>query len=154
MKHSKKVLFMIAILFLSVSGFSQSLYDIKPRDSNYSGPWREGASIRFDTTKVKLEVQQGDNTLFIFSYVNDGNEPLILTSVKSSCGCLVPYATKDPIMPGQRSEIYGKYDSSRIGPINKTITVVSNAIDEMVVLRVLGKIDSVEVHPLIIPHNE
>ena len=39
-----------------------------------------------------------------------------------------------PIAPGVKGEIQVKYDTNRIGPIRKTITVNSNARDNPVVL--------------------
>ncbi|MGE5382409.1 MAG: DUF1573 domain-containing protein [Omnitrophica WOR_2 bacterium] len=75
-----------------------------------------------------------------FEFTNTGKEPLILSSVKSSCGCTVPSWPREPIMPGKKETIKVKYDSMRIGPINKTITVMSNAKTSPVVLKITGNV--------------
>lgn len=75
-----------------------------------------------------------------FEFTNTGKEPLILSSVKSSCGCTVPSWPREPILPGKKESIKVKYDSNRIGPINKSITVMSNAKNTPVVLKITGNI--------------
>lgn len=75
-----------------------------------------------------------------FTFTNTGKEPLILSSVKSSCGCTVPSWPREPILPGKKESIKVKYDTNRMGPINKTITVMSNAKTATVVLRITGNI--------------
>jgi hypothetical protein len=75
-----------------------------------------------------------------FSFTNTGKEPLILSSVKSSCGCTVPSWPREPILPGKKESIKVKYDTNRLGPINKTITVMANSNNSPVVLKIAGNI--------------
>ena len=62
-------------------------------------------------------------------YTNTGNAPLVL-SVKSSCGCLVPYYPKEPTLPGKRDKIGARYDTRRAGIFQKTLTVTTNESEE------------------------
>jgi hypothetical protein len=75
-----------------------------------------------------------------FEFTNTGKEPLILSSVRSSCGCTVPSWPREPILPGKKETIKVKYDTNRMGPINKSVTVLSNAKNSPVVLRISGSI--------------
>lgn len=75
-----------------------------------------------------------------FEFTNTGKEPLILSSVKSSCGCTVPSWPREPILPGKKETIKVKYDTGRVGPINKSVTVLSNAKTSPVVLRITGNV--------------
>ena len=75
-----------------------------------------------------------------FKFTNTGKEPLILTNVRSSCGCTVPKWPREPILPGQSEVIHVEYKTNRIGRINKTITVQSNAKTSSVVLRIKGQV--------------
>lgn len=75
-----------------------------------------------------------------FEFTNTGKEPLILSSVRSSCGCTVPSWPREPILPGKKEKIKVKYDTNRMGPINKSITVMSNAKNSTEVLRISGNI--------------
>jgi len=81
----------------------------------------------------------GDGTCE-FKFKNTGVEPLILSNVTSSCGCTVPEWPREPIMKGKSASIKVKYDSNRIGAINKTITVMSNAKEASVQLRIIGNV--------------
>ena len=76
-----------------------------------------------------------------FKFTNTGNEPLILQKPKSSCGCTVPSWPKEPILPGESEVIKVTYKTTKVGNINKTITVTSNAkVNGTVVLRIKGKV--------------
>jgi hypothetical protein len=62
-----------------------------------------------------------------FVFTNNGNAPLIITNAQGSCGCTVPSTPKEPITPGSKGVIGVKYDTSRVGPFTKTVTISSNA---------------------------
>lgn len=84
-----------------------------------------------------------------FAFVNTGKEPLVLSEVRSSCGCTVPRWPREPIMPGKGDTIKVRYTTSRMGVINKSITVISNAVNNPVILRIAGNVvdKPVEVLP-------
>lgn len=64
----------------------------------------------------------------IFEFKNEGMVPLILHSVRASCGCTTPKWTKEPIEPGAKGQITVTYNpNGRPGRFQKTITVNSNA---------------------------
>lgn len=62
-----------------------------------------------------------------FVFTNNGNKPLIITNAQGSCGCTVPTYPKEPIAPGAKGVIGVKYDTNRVGPFTKTVTISSNA---------------------------
>jgi hypothetical protein len=97
-------------------------------------------SMKFDSLELSLFISQGDEAIFHFWFVNDGDEPLVISSAKTSCGCLVASYPREPIRPGERNEIKIRYDSSRVGPINKSCSVLTNASVEPITLRVKGVI--------------
>ncbi|MFZ1694770.1 MAG: DUF1573 domain-containing protein [Flavobacteriales bacterium] len=72
-------------------------------------------------------IAQGANGTCEFTVTNTGDAPLIITQCQGSCGCTVPKCETNPIMPGQKSAITVKYDTNRQGPINKSVTITSNA---------------------------
>lgn len=86
------------------------------------------------------ELTSGDKAETNFVFTNTGKAPLILSNVRSSCGCTVPTWTKEPILPGKKGTIKVVYDSNRIGPINKQITVESNSSNGAINLRITGNI--------------
>ena len=79
----------------------------------------------------------------VFKFKNEGTQDLIISEVKSSCGCTVPEWTNTPIAPGQTGSIKVSYNTTKIGPINKSILVISNAKNEkdgMINIRIKGEV--------------
>lgn len=90
-------------------------------------------------------IEQGADGGCEFTVTNTGTEPLIISRCKGSCGCTVPKCDKDPIMPGAESKITVRYDTKRIGPINKSVTITSNAANEPTkVIRIKGKVEAAD----------
>ena len=99
------------------------------------------AKIEFKETTIDYgTIEKGANGLRTFEFVNTGDAPLIISKVNSSCGCTVPKKPEAPIMPGQTGEIEVKYDTNRVMPIRKTITVLSNADTPTVALKIKGNV--------------
>ncbi|GAB4277876.1 MAG: hypothetical protein Kow0068_01210 [Marinilabiliales bacterium] len=76
-----------------------------------------------------------------FVFKNTGKSPLILSNVKSSCGCTVPSWPKEPIPPKGSGKIVVKYNTTRQGAFQKSITVFSNAKNSPNVLVIKGKVE-------------
>ena len=99
------------------------------------------AKIEFKTDTIDYgTVEKGSDGVRVFVFTNTGNAPLIISDVKSTCGCTVPKKPEGPIMPGQTGEISVKYDTNRVNPIRKTITVTSNADTPTVALKIKGEV--------------
>lgn len=103
---------------------------------------QNGAKIEFkeETINYGTVVKGEDSGKRIFEFTNTGNEPLVIKDAKSSCGCTVPSFPKEPIAPGATSTIEVQYNMNP-GPISKTITVTTNAINKesgMIALRIKG----------------
>ncbi len=102
------------------------------------------AHIEFKQKEINYgNIAKGSNGVRTFEFTNTGDAPLVITKVYSSCGCTIPKKPEDPIAPGKTGIIEVKYDTKRIGPIKKTITVYSNAKDSpTVALRISGNVDN------------
>ena len=62
-----------------------------------------------------------------FSFKNDGDQPLLILSVKPSCGCTTPNWSKNPINPGDEGFIIAEYNpKGRPGIFRKSLNVVTN----------------------------
>ena len=85
--------------------------------------------INFDTTVHDFgTLIEGEQVVYYFDYVNNGEGNLIINSVKSSCGCTVPDWSKKPLGPGMKGSIIVKFDTSgREGEQKKVVTINSNA---------------------------
>lgn len=99
------------------------------------------AEINFKTETINYgKIDKGSDGVRIFEFTNDGNAPLVISDVKSSCGCTVPEKPKGPIAPGANGVIKVKYDTNRVGKIRKTITVYSNASEPIKALKINGEV--------------
>jgi hypothetical protein len=85
-------------------------------------------------------IEKGADGVRVFEFTNTGNAPLIISKVNSSCGCTVPKKPEGPIQPGETGQIEVKYDTNRVNPIRKTITVISNADTPTVALKIKGEV--------------
>lgn len=107
-----------------------------------------GAKISFDQKVIEYgKVEKGGNGTRVFKFKNEGTEPLVLNSVRASCGCTTPKWTREPIAPGAEGEITVKYDTNRLGNFHKTVTVQSNASNQTVVLTIKGQVMNPESKP-------
>ena len=100
----------------------------------------KGAIIAFNNTTYNYgTISKGSNGECVFEFKNTGDEPLIITSAFSSCGCTVPSWPKEPILPNKKGEIKIKYNTEKTGSFSKVIVVKSNSADnEKTILRING----------------
>ncbi len=123
----KRILSLIAVIVLTTASYAQA-----------------GAKMEFksDTVDYGTTSKDNDNGLRSFEFTNTGDAPLIIKNVKSTCGCTVPSWPKEPIAPGKSGKIEVKYNMNP-GPIRKTITVQSNAVnhtDGIAALKLKGEV--------------
>ncbi|MFT5846010.1 MAG: hypothetical protein ACI902_000047 [Psychroserpens sp.] len=122
-KMMKKLVAILCIAFISLGAMAQE----------------KTAKIEFKTDVIDYgTIEKGSDGVRIFEFTNTGNAPLIISNVKSTCGCTVPKKPKGPILPGETGKIEVKYDTNRVNPIRKTITVTSNADTPNVALKIKG----------------
>jgi len=97
------------------------------------------AKIEFKSETIDYgEIMKGSDGVRVFEFTNTGDAPLVIEDVKSSCGCTVPKKPEEPVMPGKTGKIEVKYDTKRVGPIRKTVTVYSNAEEPTKALKIKG----------------
>ena len=127
----KKVIYLLGIMLL-MAGVA------KAQDKKATmGPEIEFEKVVHDYG----DVPYNGNGECEFRFTNTGNEPLLVQKPKSSCGCTIPSWPKEPILPGETEVIKVTYRTNRVGNINKTVTVTSNAISNpTVVLRITGRV--------------
>lgn len=62
-----------------------------------------------------------------FKYTNTGKTPLVVSNIKSTCGCTVPSDwNRDPLAPGESSEFTVKFNGKGANQVQKTITLTTN----------------------------
>lgn len=99
------------------------------------------AKMSFETETIDYgQIAKGSDGVRVFNFTNTGDQDLIISDVKSSCGCTVPEKPDGPIAPGESSTIKVKYDTKRVGKIRKTVTVYSNAEEAVKALKIKGEV--------------
>ena len=111
----KKILTVIAIAAFGFTTYAQTGAKIEFKDKD-------------NTIDYGTVTKEADSGVRSFEFTNTGDAPLIITNVQSSCGCTVPTKPTEPILPGKTGKIDVKYNMNP-GPIRKTITVESNAVN-------------------------
>lgn len=103
------------------------------------------AEITFDTLRHNFGKFPKSEPLVrcTFPFKNTGTAPLIIHQAFASCGCTIPTYTKEPIKPGESGMIDVTYDGTDKFPghFQKTITIRSNAVNEVVRLTIEGTME-------------
>ncbi|MGB4654130.1 MAG: DUF1573 domain-containing protein [Bacteroidales bacterium] len=131
--YKTRIITLISLLLISVVGFSQSSETVVDTTRK--------AVIKFENTVHNYgNIITGSDGTAEFRYKNTGNSPLIITNIVATCGCTVPQWDRAPVMPGGTGTLLIKYDTKRLGTINKSATVNTNAKNSSVVLFLKGNV--------------
>lgn len=132
----KIALFAFLGLAVAISGCSKNEKKGEEKQANSKLPvfaLIDSAAYDFGTIKEGAIVEHE------FKFRNDGEYPLILNNISSSCGCTTPEWPKEPIGPKESSSIKVRFDSKhKDGPQVKTITVYANTEPAYTELRLKG----------------
>ncbi|MFO7939268.1 MAG: DUF1573 domain-containing protein [Bacteroidales bacterium] len=131
----RKLFFTLCISLLWITAWSQEEKIETKKNPNAPEIFFEETEHNFGTIPYKGE---GECT---FTFKNTGKDPLILTNVRSSCGCTVPQWPKEPFKKRKEGTITIKYDTRIVGAFSKTIRVYSNATNSPIVLTIKGKVE-------------
>lgn len=133
-------------LFLLAAAVGLS-FGLSAQEANENAP-----EITFEKETIDYgKIEKGADGTREFVFTNTGKEPLIISNCKGSCGCTVPSWPKQPIAPGETAAIKVKYDTKRVGGINKTVTVSSNAKTPKKVLKIRGTVMAPAKDPQTVP---
>lgn len=130
------------LLTLSTVAFAQD-EKVAPAADNSNNP--NAPEITFESEVHDFgTIPYASAATFDFKFTNTGKEPLIISGARGSCGCTVPKWSKEPILKGQTGNINVSYDTKRVGPFTKTVTVNSNAKTPVKVITIKGSVLSQE----------
>lgn len=130
----KKVILILSAICLV--GFTSCKEDASQKvdDKNVAAAAVRDASankfpvIEFDKKDHDFgEIASGTPVETVFSYKNTGNAPLVITDIKSSCGCTVPKDwSKEPLAVGGTGKFTVKFNGKGANKVSKAITVTAN----------------------------
>ncbi|MCB0514589.1 MAG: DUF1573 domain-containing protein [Chitinophagales bacterium] len=99
-----------------------------PAEESTVDPDLPKTTVSFSESEFDFgDIKQGDVVKHTFKFKNTGNEPLIISSAKGSCGCTVPQWPKEPVAPGAEGAIDVEFSSKgKSGNQTKTVTIQAN----------------------------
>ena len=115
----------------------------EPASGYAEGDTADLPHMAFDSMALNFgRIAQGAQVERTFRFTNDGGSTLIITDVRSTCGCTVGKDwPKEPVAPGQGGTITVRFDSEgRGGLIDKAVTVTANTRPPTQVLRLIGEV--------------
>lgn len=78
----------------------------------------------------------------VFKFEYNGNEPITITNVSTSCGCSTPNWPKTPIKKGENGEINVVYNSkNKVGEFSEKFLVTTNISTKAYELNIIGRVD-------------
>lgn len=91
--------------------------------------------LAFNETEIVVEAGLLDEQAeVVFTFSNQGKNPVRILRVESSCGCTVPELSKDSFIPGEEGQIKAVFTfGARVGPQSKRITVFTDRPDQPMV---------------------
>ena len=99
----------------------------------------EGPLPEFEWAAIEHDfgtINEGEKVTYVYEFKNTGAVPLIIESVRPSCGCTAPNWSKEPIPVGGSGEVEVVFDSKgKPNAQNKTVTVTANTWPQSTVLR-------------------
>jgi hypothetical protein len=103
-------------------------------------------NIKFDEMSHNWgKIKEGEKMTHIFKFTNTGNNDLIISDARGSCGCTVPEWPKEPIKAGKSGELKVIFDSKgKVGEQSKTVTVTANTDPANTTIMIKGSVEGVE----------
>jgi Protein of unknown function (DUF1573) len=86
------------------------------------------------------QIAKGKPVTAEFKFTNTGNEVLIISNARGSCGCTGVEYPKEPVMPGATGIIKATFNAAYVGAFNKSVTVESNAEGGTTTLQIRGEV--------------
>lgn len=155
----KKVLLGLSALCLIAFTSCKENVAKKIEESNIAAAAERDASaskfpvIEFDKKEHDFgEIEKNTPVETSFTYTNTGDAPLVITDIKSTCGCTVPQDwSREPLAPGSSGKFSVKFNGSGANKVTKSINITANTEKgtESVKITAFVKADPMEVQTAI-----
>lgn len=106
-------------------------FGVVAQSAQLEGEVVNGPQITFQESNHAFgDIFQGERVSHTFTYENTGNEPLIISDVRTTCGCTATNWDRQPLAPGDTAAITVNFNSAgKYGMQNKVVTILSNAVN-------------------------
>ena len=86
------------------------------------------------------EIRAGSLTRFVFKFKNIDSQPIVVETVRTTCGCTAAQWPTEPVPPGATGDIVIEYDSEKKGSFRKKIRVFFDRQKRAEILFVAGEV--------------
>lgn len=131
----KKVFLIAALVFGSIT-----LMMAQTTEISAGAPTAMAKFTWEETTHDFGKIAQGKPVTYEFVFTNSSANPLVISSVKGSCGCTVTDYTKEAIAPGKKGSVKATFNAAAAGPFNKSIRVTGNVEGGAETLYIKGEV--------------
>jgi len=90
------------------------------------------------------KILKGKPVTVKFEFTNNSDKAMVITRVKTSCGCTASEWPKEPIGVGETSSIKATYSAAVLGNFNKSITVFTDNGNQPYTLFIKGEVVATE----------
>ena len=99
------------------------------------------ASIKWEKTSYDFgKIVKNTPASVEFEFKNESMVPLVINSVRPTCGCTVADYPKEPVQPGKKAKIIVNYNAKSPGHFQKSVIVNSNASEGQTRLIIKGEV--------------
>ncbi|MGF1533973.1 MAG: DUF1573 domain-containing protein [Bernardetiaceae bacterium] len=86
---------------------------------------QEGSELSFDEVNYEFgTVKQGEQVDHNFKFTNASPNPIVITNVRTTCGCTVPQWPREPIAAGETANINAIFNTrGKQGYQRKVVTI-------------------------------
>ncbi|MBU6339892.1 MAG: DUF1573 domain-containing protein [Bacteroidetes bacterium] len=110
--------------------------------------WMQAGFVQAPVVSWKTEtdhnfgqVRQGYPVKFTFQFTNITQEPVLLQTVRTTCGCTAAKWPESAILPGETGDILIEYDTYKSGDFEKKIRVFFDKQRKPEILWIRGSVD-------------
>ncbi|OZV67673.1 DUF1573 domain-containing protein [Winogradskyella aurantia] len=99
--------------------------------------------ISFDKTEHDFgTIENGTPVETTFKYTNSGNSMLVVSNIKSTCGCTVPSNWTKEVAPGETGEFTVKFNGKGNGnKVTKSVTMTTNTEKGQEVVKIMAFVE-------------
>jgi hypothetical protein len=124
------------VLVLSIIAYNYTLANPGPEENKDTK-----ASIKWEKTTYDFgQIEKNSPAVVEFEFKNKSMVPLVINSVRPTCGCTVADYPREPVKPGKSAKITVKYNTGSIGHFTKSIIVSTNASEGETRLIITGEV--------------
>ncbi len=87
------------------------------------------------------QIRQGYPVKYVFKFKNITQTPILLETVRTTCGCTAAKWPEEAILPGETGEILIEYDTYKSGDFRKKIRVFFDQQHKPEILWIEGSVD-------------